>query len=92
MNNFAIKIISMEHGREVITYLEQFCKNDNRYCGDSVGNYYGIINNKLRFFSFSSAKELGMEIIELPTEKIVEQKEVLQKTNESFKKRRLLLG
>ena len=68
MNNKVIKVIDVEHGKRVIEFFKQYCYTC-KFIGDSIGDYYGIINGKFGLLSIDEIPNYA-EIIELPEEKI----------------------
>ena len=66
MNNKVIKVLNEEHGRKVIEFFKQYC-DTGILVGDSIGDYYGIIDGKFDFWC--SDEIANEEIIELPEEK-----------------------
>ena len=67
MNNKVIKVLNKEHGRKVIEFFKQYC-DTCKFIGDSVGDYYGIINGKFGLLSIDEIPNYA-KIIELPEEK-----------------------
>ena len=68
MNNKVIKVLNEEHGKRVIEFFKQYC-DTWKFIGDSIGDYYGIIDGKFDVWSVDSIKRAKAEIIELPKEK-----------------------
>ena len=68
MDNKVIKVLDKEHGRKVIEFFKQYC-DTYKLIGDSIGDYYGIIDGKFDLWSVDSIKRAKAEIIELPEEK-----------------------
>ena len=66
MNNKVIKVLNREHGKKIIEFFKQYC--DTRELeGNSIGDYYGIIDGKFDFWC--SDEIANAEIIKLPEEK-----------------------
>ena len=68
MNNKVIKVLNKEHGKKVIEFWKQFC-DAGVLRGDTVGDYYGVINGSFDFWTTYEVKNYNAEIIELPEEK-----------------------
>ena len=68
MNNKVIKVLDEKHGEKVIKFFKQYC-DTGVLRGDTVGDYYGIINGEFGFWSIDEVKNYNAEIIELPEEK-----------------------
>ena len=68
MNNKVIKVLDIEHGKKVIKFWKQYC-DTGLWKGDTVGDYYGIINGRFYFWTIDEVKNYNAEIIELPEEK-----------------------
>ena len=66
MNNKVIKVLNKEHGKKVIEFFKQYC-NTRYLTGDSIGDYYGIIDGKFEVWGIDEIAKA--EIIELPEEK-----------------------
>ena len=66
MNNKVIKVLNKEHGAKVIEFFKQYC-NTRNLRGDSIGDYYGIIDGKFDIWDIDDIAKA--EIIELPEEK-----------------------
>ena len=66
MNNKVIKVLNKEHGKKVIEFFKQYC-NTRYLTGDSIGDYYGIIDGKFEVWDIDEIA--NAEIIELPEEK-----------------------
>ena len=66
MNNKVIKVLNIEHGAKVIEFFKQYC-DTGFFAGDSVGDYYGIVDGKFYIWRIDEIK--NAEIIELPEEK-----------------------
>ena len=66
MNNKVIKVLNKEHGAKVIEFFKQYC-NTRNLRGDSIGDYYGIIDGKFDIWDIDDIAKA--EIIELPKEK-----------------------
>ena len=68
MNNKVIKVLDREHGKKVIKFWKQYC-NTGVLRGDTVGDYYGLINGRFDFWTIDEVKNYNAEIIELPEER-----------------------
>ena len=68
MNNKVIKVLDLEHGKKVIEFWKKYC-DTGRMIGDTVGDYYGLINGRFDFWTIDEVKNYNAEIIELPEEK-----------------------
>ena len=68
MNNKVIKVLDIEHGKRVIEFWKQYC-DTGVLRGDTVGDYYGVINGSFDFWTTYEVKNYNAEIIELPEEK-----------------------
>ena len=68
MNNKVIKVLDIEHGKKVIKFWEKYC-DTGRMIGDTVGDYYGLINGRFDFWTIDEVRQNNAEIIELPEEK-----------------------
>ena len=68
MNNKVIKVLDIEHGKKVIKFWKKYC-DTGRMIGDTVGDYYGLINGRFDFWTIDEVKNYNAEIIELPEEK-----------------------
>ena len=68
MNNKVIKVLDMEHGKKVIKFWEKYC-GTGALRGDTVGDYYGLINGRFDYWDIDEVKYYNAEIIELPEEK-----------------------
>ena len=68
MNNKVIKVLDREHGKKVIEFWKKYC-DTGVSIGDSIGDYYGIINGRFYFWTIDEIREANAEIIELPKEK-----------------------
>ena len=65
INNTVIKVLNVEHGREIIQYFKSLGIDTSTYSGNSVGEYYGIINNYFGIFTFTEIRTTT-KIITLP--------------------------
>ena len=68
MNNKVIKVLDREHGKRVIEFWKKYCYT-GRMIGDTVGDYYGLINGRFDFWTIDEVKNYNAEIIELPEER-----------------------
>ena len=68
MNNKVIKVLDLEHGKKVIKFWKQYC-DTGIMIGDTVGDYYGLINGRFDFWTIDEVRQNNAEIIELPEEK-----------------------
>jgi len=68
MNNKVIKVLDIEHGKKVIEFWKQYC-DTGVLRGDTIGDYYGVINGKFDFWTFDEVRKYNAEIIELPEER-----------------------
>jgi len=71
MNNKVIKVLDMEHGKKVIEFWKQYC-DTGVLRGDTVGDYYGVINGRFDFWTIDEVRRYNAEIIELPEERAYE--------------------
>ena len=67
MDNKVIKVLNKEHGAKVIEFFKQYC-NTMKLRGDSIGDYYGIIDGKFDVWCCNKVREANAEIIKLPEE------------------------
>ena len=86
MNNKVIKVLNEEHGRKVIKFFKQYC-DTWKYTGDSIGDYYGIINGKFDLWSYDKVRETNAEIIKLPEEKSYPRVIMVSPDNKSWYRR-----
>ena len=68
MNNKVIKVLDIEHGKKVIEFWKKYC-DTGLWRGDTVGDYYGIINGKFDICTIDEVRIYNAEIIELPEER-----------------------
>ena len=68
MNNKVIKVLDLKHGIRVIEFWKKYC-DTGRMIGDTVGDYYGLINGRFDFWTIDEVKKYNAEIIELPEER-----------------------
>ena len=68
MNNKVIKVLDIEHGKIVIEFWKKYC-DTGVLRGDTVGDYYGLINGRFDFWTIDEVRIYNAEIIELPEEK-----------------------
>ena len=88
MNNKVIKVIDEEHGAKVIEFFKQYC-DTCKFIGDSIGDYYGIINGKFGLLSIDEIPNYA-KIIELPEEKIYPRVMAVSDDNIKWKARRVV--
>ena len=86
MNNKVIKVLNREHGKKVIEFFKQYC-DTYKLIGDSIGDYYGIIDGKFDLWSVNSIKRAKAEIIELPKEKTYPRVMLVSDDNTNWVKR-----
>lgn len=84
MNNKVIKVLNKEHGKRVIEFFKQYC-NTRNLTGDSIGDYYGIIDGKFEVWDIDEIAKA--EIIELPEEKTYPRVMLVSFDNNSWYKR-----
>ena len=87
MNNKVIKVLNEEHGRKVIEFFKQYC-DTGILVGDSIGDYYGIIDGKFDFWC--SDEIANEEIIELPEEKFYPRVMLVSDDSIRWKNRRVV--
>jgi len=71
MNNKVIKVLDIEHGKKVIEFWKQYC-DTGALRGDTIGNYYGVINGRFDYWDIDEVRKYNAEIIELPEERAYE--------------------
>jgi len=64
LNNTVIKVLNAEHGKKVIKWWKDQGVDTFNFNGNSIGSYYGLVNNKFNKFIFCPPH--GSEVIELP--------------------------
>ena len=87
MNNKAIKVIDVEHGKRVIEFFKQYC-DTWKFIGDSIGDYYGIIYGKFNLWRIDEIA--NAEIIELPEEKVYPRVMLVSHDNINWDTRRVV--
>ena len=86
MNNKVIKVLDIEHGKKVIKFWKQYC-DTGVLKGDTVGDYYGLINGRFDFWTIDEVKNYNAEIIELPEERAYPRVMLVSDDNINWKKR-----
>ena len=70
MKNTVIKVLSEEHGKEVVKYYEDFGINPLNLCGTYIGGYYGInAQGEVDLWFNSRQVPKNYIVIELPQSK-----------------------
>ena len=90
MNNKVIKVLDKEHGKKVIAFWKNHC-DTGVLRGDSVGDYYGIINGRFDFWTINEIREYNAEIIELPEERNYPRVMLVSADNKNWGKRVVLM-
>ena len=88
LKNTVIKVLSEEHGREVINWWKKQGVDTQDLGGSVIGRYYGLFNN-ITHLSFTTNIE-GLTVIELPIPKENDYPKVMlvsHSKNGDFKKR-----
>ena len=71
LNNTVIKVLNKEHGLKVIEFYKKNGYDTGALCGTSIGLYYGVLNNKFSWYTYSEVEIFDFKIIELPEEETI---------------------
>ena len=71
LNNTVIKVLNREHGAKVIKFYEKNGYNIRPFYGTKIGCYYGVLNNRFSWYTYSEMEIFDFKVIELPEEETI---------------------